>query len=125
MKTLLATCLENGLHVHFYQPSEGKESTEVVPALPDHPGVNAMVEQWIATRSVAFIGTFESRYSGAIRGQRILLGLEWETSNECFCFEEHKGKDELTRQPDGSCRVKAVHFPTQRGDVWPLYPTSP
>lgn len=51
-----------------------------------HPGIAALIETWIASRASYFIGTQNSRFSQAIRWERILNGFTHTTTLEAFCL---------------------------------------
>uniref|UniRef100_A0A0G4I572 GDP-fucose protein O-fucosyltransferase 2 n=1 Tax=Chromera velia CCMP2878 TaxID=1169474 RepID=A0A0G4I572_9ALVE len=72
-----------------------------------HPGETAIVEQWIAARSLHFIGTAESTFSREIMTERGILGYPKESVVDQFCdwesWEGNVEKEKKKGQGRGSC----------------------
>lgn len=65
-----------------------KNLTDDISRLLLHPGIAALVETWIASLSSYFIGTENSRFSQAIRWERIFNGFPHATTLETFCLHK-------------------------------------
>lgn len=73
----------------------------------DHPGKQAAVEMWIASRATFFIGSQQSRVTMAIQLERGFLGKPTATSEQEFC--------KAYTQPGASCVAPSYRHPTRAG----------
>ncbi|PHJ17089.1 gdp-fucose protein o-fucosyltransferase [Cystoisospora suis] len=96
-----------------------------------HPGIAALIETWIASRASYFIGTPNSRFSQAIRWERILSGFSHTTTLETFCLNGAGAAEGTEKQKEAhgngetkKCFAVKSHDPPEivsRSEVRKLY----
>ncbi|PFH38393.1 hypothetical protein BESB_007350 [Besnoitia besnoiti] len=106
---------------------DGDSARESLPdhsAMLLHPGVSALIEVWIAARAIYFIGTKDSRFSQAIRWERIMLGQTHDSSVEVFCVDNSSAEGGAATKE--TCMATRSHDPPEgdgrselRRKYWP------